>query len=175
VITRVLLLAFAALVLGAVPVHAQSAGCRAGGAGCITVTFDDTRMADVAAKFAEFSGTSIVLAPGIDGRVTAEIRNQPWEVALRVILESQGLAARRVAPTLLRVDAIGRAATQGEAAPLVTRVIRINYVPAASIAATLASVRTERGRIAVSTETNAIVVTDTEEAIARMVELIGHP
>ena len=174
--SRILLLAPLALALGAAPMQAQSAtACRAGGPACITVTFRETEIADVAATFAELSGSSIVLADGLEGRVTAEIRNQPWDVALRAILGSQGLAARQVAPGLLRIDEIGAVAAQSGSAPLVTRVIRINYVPAASIAATLERVLTERGRIAVSAETNALVVTDTEEAIARMVELIGHP
>lgn len=173
--SRILILVATAVLVGAAPVHAQSAACRAGGAGCISVTFRETEIADVAATFAEFSRTSIVLASGVEGRVTAEIRNQPWDVALRAILAAQGLAARQVAPGLLRIDQIAAITAQSGTAPLVTRVIRLNYVPAASLAQTLESVLTERGRIAVSEETNALIVTDTEEAIAAIVQLIGHP
>ena len=60
-------------------------------------------------------------------------------------------------------------------APLVTRAFRLNYVPAEDVARVLESVKSVRGRIAVSKATNALVVTDTEEAIATMARLIGHP
>lgn len=172
---RILTLAAVAAVLVAAPVAAQTSACRADGPRCITVRFENTRLADVAATFAEFSGTSIVLGEGIAGQVTAEIRNQPWDVALRAVLEAHGLAALTVAPGLLRVDRMERVAALAEVAPLVTRVFRLSYVPAADVANTLEGVKSERGRIAVSEATNSLVITDTEERIAAMARLIGHP
>jgi type IV pilus assembly protein PilQ len=172
---RILTLAAAALALTAAPLHAQASACRADGPRCITVSFRDTGIHDVAATFAEFSGISIVLGEGVDGRVTADIRNQPWDVALRAILEAYGLATRQIAPGLLRVDPIGRVAADAEVAPLVTRVFRLRYATAASMAATLGALKSERGRIAVNEEANAIVVTDTADVIAAMERLIGHP
>jgi type IV pilus assembly protein PilQ len=174
---RILMLAAVALAM-AVPAQGQSAAsaCRDGGSRCISVSFDDVEVAEVAAAFAEFTGTSIMLAGGVGAqRVTAEIRNQPWDVALRAILQSQGLGVRQIAPGLLRVDALARLAGQEEAAPLVTRVFRLNYAQAASMANTLDAVKSPRGRIAVNADTNALIVTDTEEAVATMERLIGHP
>lgn len=158
------------------PVAAQTAesACRAGGPRCITVSFNETEMREVASVFAEFSGHSVVLGAGVEGQVTAEVRNQPWDVAFRAILEAHGYAARQIAPGLLRVDPLEKVAQYAEQAPLVTRVFRINYVPAADLAKVLESVKSERGRIAVSEATNAIVVTDTEPVIATMAQLIGH-
>jgi type IV pilus assembly protein PilQ len=172
---RILMIAAAVLALAAAPAQAQTSACRAGGPRCITVTFSDTELRDVAATFAEFSGTSVVLGEGVDGRVTAEIRNQPWDVALRAILQAHGLAARELAPGLLQVEPVARLAAQAELEPLVTRVFRLRYVPAASIAATLESVKSDRGRIAVNEDANALVVTDTEAVLATMERLIGHP
>ena len=173
---RILTLAAVAVALAWAPAEAQTVpACQAPGARCITVSFHDTEIRDVAAAFAEFSGTSVVLGEGVAGRVTAEVRNQPWEVAFRAILEAHGLAAREIAPGLLRVDPIERAARYADQAPLVTRVFRISYVPAADVARALEGVVSPRGRIAVSEATNSLVVTDTEEAIATMTRLIGHP
>jgi len=59
----------------------------------INVTFQDTDIRDVIASFAAFSGRTIVVGKDVAGTVTAEIRNQPWDVALRAILQGQGLAA----------------------------------------------------------------------------------
>lgn len=174
---RILTLMAAALSLAAAPVEAQTAGsaCVAGGPRCITVSFRETGMHEVAAVFAEFSGTSVVLAPDVAGKVTAEVRNQPWDVAFLAILEAHGYAARQIAPGMLRVDAIERLARQAGQAPLVTRIFRISYLPAADVARALEGVVSERGRIAVSEATNALVVTDTEEVIATMARVIGHP
>lgn len=172
---RILVLAAAALALAAAPVQAQTNACRAAGPRCITVTFNDTQLSDVVATFAEVSGTSVVLGEGVGGRVTAEIRNQPWDVALRAILQAHGLSTREIAPGLLRVDPIARLAALEQGEPLVTRVFRLRYVPAESLAATLESVKSERGRIAVNEEANALVVTDTEAVMATIERLIGHP
>lgn len=171
---RILMLAAAVLALAAHPAQAQTSACRAGAPRCITVTFTETQLTEVVATFAEFSGTSVVLGEGVGGRVTAEIRNQPWDVALRAILQAHGLATREIAPGLLRVDPIARLAALEQGEPLVTRVFRLRYVPAASLAATLESVKSERGRIAVNEETNAIVVTDTAAVLATIERLIGH-
>ena len=174
---RILTLAALALALVPAPADGQTAGsaCRAGGPRCITVSFQNTEMREVAAVFAEFSGHSVILGAGVAGEVTAEVRNQPWDVAFGAILQAYGFAARQIAPGLLRVDPAAKVAAETEQAPLVTRVFRLNYVPAADVAKVLDAVKSPRGRIAVSEETNVLVVTDTEEAIATMARLIGHP
>lgn len=174
---RILTLTAAALALSAAPVDAQTEGsaCVASGPRCITVSFQETEMREVAAVFAEFSGHSVVLAPDVAGQVTAEVRNQPWDVAFAAILEAHGYAARQIAPGMLRVDPLERLARDAVQAPLVTRVFRINYVPAADVARALEGVVSERGHVAVSEATNALVVTDTEEVIATMARIIGHP
>jgi type IV pilus assembly protein PilQ len=171
---RIITLAAAALALVAAPADAQ-APCAAGRARCITVSFHETEMREVAAVFAEFSGQSVVLAPEVAGMVTAEVRNQPWDMAFRAILEAHGYGARQIAPGMLRVDPIERLAQYAVQAPLVTRVFRINYVPAADVARALEGVVSQRGHVAVSEATNALVVTDTEEVIATMARIIGHP
>jgi type IV pilus assembly protein PilQ len=171
---RILSLAVLALGLAAAPVQAQASACRADTARCITVTFEQTEMRDVAATFVTFSGTSIVLGEGVDGKVTADIRNQPWDVALRAILQAYGLGAREIAPGLLRVDPLERLAAQQAVEPLVTRVFRLRYVPAASVASSLSGVKSARGTIAVNEEANALVITDTPAVITAMERLIGH-
>ncbi len=174
---RISLLLALVLTMTSVPAQGQTTvpACRDGGPRCITASFQQAEMREVAAAFADFSGQSIILGAGVGGEVTAEVRNQPWDVAFGAILNAHGLAARQIAPGLLRVDPIAVVAADAVQAPLVTRVFRIDYVPAAGVARVLESVKSARGRIAVSEATNALVVTDTEEAIATMARLIGHP
>ena len=163
---------FAALVFAlvlAAPAHAQSEARR------ISVSFQDVEMRDVVRAFAEFSGASIVMGADVKGTVTAEVRNQPWDVARGAIRQAYGLGIQQMGGGLLRIATAARIAGQQPDAPLVSRAIRLNYVSAEEIATVLKQVLSDRGSIAVLASANAIVVTDTEEAIARVVQLIGHP
>src|SRR5512134_1857947 len=60
----------------------------------ITVNWDRASIEEVITGFAAFSGRTIVLGKGVTGTITAEIRNQPWDLAFNAVLESQGLGAQ---------------------------------------------------------------------------------
>ena len=130
---RILTLLLLATGLAA-PAHAQTRR--------ITASFQNVEMRDVVRAFAEFSGSSIVVGPDVGGVVTAEVRNQPWDVALRAIVEAYGFGVQEIGGGLLRIDSAVRIAGQRPDAPLVSRAIRLNYVPAESIAAALEHVLT---------------------------------
>ena len=60
----------------------------------ITVTYQQADIRDVLAAFAAFSGRTIIPSSAIPAvRIDAEIKDQPWDVALQAILASQNLAA----------------------------------------------------------------------------------
>ena len=59
----------------------------------ISVTWTQAPINDVLLAFAAFSGTSIVPGANVTGFVTADINDQPWDVALETILSGQGLDA----------------------------------------------------------------------------------
>ena len=87
-----------ALAVSAAPAQQRQPGadpghnaCATSRQRCITVSFRDTDVRDVIAAFAEFSGRSIVVGRDVSGKVTAEIRQQPWDVALATILKAYGL------------------------------------------------------------------------------------
>lgn len=148
--------------------------CAASEPRCITVSFAAADLRDVVATFAEFSGQSIVLGKGATGTVTAEIRNQPWPVALQAILRAQGLDAREVSPGILRVDALAALREYDVQAPLVTRIFRINYVPVQELATTVGALLSERGSVATSVSSNSLIVTDTEAAVSRIAQVLGR-
>jgi type IV pilus assembly protein PilQ len=104
----------------------------------ITVTFQDTDINDVIASFASFSGRTIVVGKDVKGTVTAEIRNQPWDVALRAILQGQGLAASEDAVSgIITVDSYANILTRQASEPLVTQLISINYARAGQLVPTI--------------------------------------
>jgi type IV pilus assembly protein PilQ len=105
----------------------------------ITVSYDGTNIRDVIAAFATFSGRTIVVGKDVDGLVTADIADKPWDVALQAILQSQGLAATEDASGIITVDSYQRLATNQALEPLVTQIVDINYAKAATLRNTVSA------------------------------------
>ena len=103
----------------------------------ITVSYDGTSIRDVIAFFATFSGRTIVVGKDVDGTVTADIADKPWDVALQAILQSQGLAATEDASGIISVDSYRNLASNQSLEPLVTQVIDINYAKASVLRGTV--------------------------------------
>jgi type IV pilus assembly protein PilQ len=100
----------------------------------ITVTYQGSDIRDVLAAFAAFSGRTIIPSSAVpSARVDAEIKDQPWDVALQAILASQGLAATEDANGIIIVDTQERIAARSATEPLVTRIVRLNYQRATAV------------------------------------------
>ncbi len=100
----------------------------------ISVTYQGSDIRDVLAAFAAFSGRTIIPSNAVPAsKVDAEIRDQPWDVALQAILSSQGLAATEDANGIIIVDTQDRIASRAQTEPLVTRVVRLNYQRATAV------------------------------------------
>ncbi|HEX6042029.1 AMIN domain-containing protein [Longimicrobium sp.] len=142
----------------------------------ITVSFENTEMRDVLATFGEFSGRSIIAGTDVSGVVVdgVSFTNQPWDVALRTLLQAYGLAAEELPGGIIRVDRIEALASRAAAEPLVTQAFRINYVPAGSLATTFGSMKSERGSIVADTSTNTLIVTDVNRVVRDVETLIGQ-
>jgi len=133
----------------------------------ITVTYDSASIADVMAGLAAFSGRSIILGKDVEGTVTAEIRNQPWDVAFQSILASQGLSAVEESSGIIRVDNPEVLAKRDSLEPLSTKLVRVNYQRAGSLVEPLKAVLSARGQAMADTATNTLIITDVESRIVR--------
>jgi type IV pilus assembly protein PilQ len=158
----------------------------------ITVTYQDADIRDVIAAFAAFSGRTIVVGKDVQGTVTAEIKNQPWDVALRAILQGQGLAAAEDAVSgIITVDSYKNIASKQASEPLITQMVAINYAKASSLVTTLTGLLARdctpgsvpqaqqnmqtscfaRGAVAADTATNTLLITETA---SRMPDLLSY-
>jgi type IV pilus assembly protein PilQ len=140
----------------------------------ITVSFENTEMRDVLATFAEFSGRSIIAGTDVSTIVVDGVTftNQPWDVALRTLLQAYGLAAEELAGGIIRVDQVERLAARAQAEPLVTQAIRVNYVPAGDLANTFKSMMSDRGNIVADTSTNTLIVTEVDRVVRDIQSLV---
>lgn len=139
----------------------------------ITVTFEGTDIRDVLGTFAEFTGKSFVPGAGVEGQVTANIRNQPWDLALDAILQAHGLHAVETTSGIIRVDRLENLQERQKVVQLETQIFKINYAPVGPLAQSLGSVISERGRVIANDATNSLIVTDLPENIQIARQLIN--
>jgi type IV pilus assembly protein PilQ len=100
----------------------------------ITIAWENADIHDVLAAFAAFSGRTIIPAKEVSGNVTAEISNQPWDVAMRAILNANGFDAVEDQNGIIIVDTFSHLISRQNAEPLLTRTLRLNYARSYTVA-----------------------------------------
>jgi type IV pilus assembly protein PilQ len=162
----------------------------------ITVTFQDTDIRDVIASFAAFAGRTIVVGKDVSGTVTAEVKNQPWDVALRAILSGQGLAAAEdLISGIITVDSYANILNRQASEPLQTQLISINYARAGALVPTIQSLLQKdcpqvptsgnvvnnarpncvaRGLVAADSTTNTLIITETASRLADVLQYVRN-
>jgi len=138
----------------------------------ITVQWDNASIEDVIAGFAAFSGRTIILGKDVKGNVTAEIKNQPWDLAMNAVLQSQGLAVKTLPGGILTVVSQVELARADSTVPIETRLVRINYAKATSLVPSIASILTKRGQAVADSTSNALVITEVSSRIDEVVEFV---
>jgi type IV pilus assembly protein PilQ len=144
-----------ALPAPAAPVQAQTSQARR-----MSITFVEQPISQVLLSFAAYSGVSIVPGSNVAGSVTADINDQPWDIALRTILAGQGLIAKEDEYGIIRVDNIADLNSREAIEPIETVPHRISYGTAAEVQAAVQPLLTERGQVTVSPGTNTLIVSD---------------
>ncbi|MEY4609428.1 MAG: hypothetical protein RL625_1645, partial [Gemmatimonadota bacterium] len=103
----------------------------------ISVTFVATPINEVIATFAEHSGRTFVFGPSVTGAITAEITNQPWDIALGKILQANGFSAEEDSTGIITIDSYKNIADRTSVEPLVSQVIPVNYAKVTELAETI--------------------------------------
>jgi type IV pilus assembly protein PilQ len=138
----------------------------------ISVSFRDTPILDVLATFADFAGRSIVAGTGVSGNITADIRNQPWDVALEAILSSHALAAREMPSGIILVESLAALGRRGQEEELITQAFPIRYISVDSVVNAMRPLLGDAGRVSRSPATNTLLVTAGRSTIERIQSLM---
>jgi type IV pilus assembly protein PilQ len=138
----------------------------------ITVTWDNADLREVVAGFAAFSGRTIIVSKDVKGQVSAEIKNQPWDLAFNAVLESQGLAANVLDGGIIQVIDKRDLARADSTVPVETRLVRVNYAKASALVPSVASILTKRGQVVADSTSNALVITEISSRINRVEEFV---
>ncbi|WP_419934696.1 secretin N-terminal domain-containing protein [Candidatus Palauibacter sp.] len=141
----------------------------------ISVVYDSASMLDVLAGFAEFADISVVP----NGEVASvavrgiDIRAQPWDIALNAILSAHNLGWHTTESGIIVVDWLENLQARDQLLSE-TRVIRINYARADSVAEALRHLATpNRGQVVAFSSSNTVIVTDAPSVVARMDTIVA--
>jgi len=145
----------------------------------ITITFTNSPMQDVLLAFSQYSGKSIIPGQNIGqaGVVTADIQDQPWDVALGQILESHGLVGREDVNGIIRVDNIQSLNQREQIEPIETRAYRINYATATELQTAVTPLLSSRGKATTGQGTNMLIVSDinrVQEAVSNLLKQLDR-
>ncbi len=123
-------------------------------------------------QFAVFSGKSVIAGANVVGLITAEIADQPWDVALDAIMSSNGLVAQEDSNGIIRVDNLTDVDAREAVELLLTQAHRINFATATELQAAITPLLSTRGQITVSTGTNTLIVTDIQRVQTAVTQLL---
>lgn len=167
----------------------------------ISLNFHDIEVRTALQMLADFSGTNLVAADNVSGRLSLRLHALPWQQVLELIVQSRGLGMRRqgeviwVAPRdeLLARERLEREQQRAidDLAPLHAQAFQLNYQRADNLRTMLGAgssgngggegsavgparhgLLTARGRAMVDVRTNQLFVTDTLAALANVRRMV---
>lgn len=146
----------------------------------------DVREADLHNIFRMISNVSklnIVAGDNVKGKVTVRLTNVPWDQALDVILQSQGLGQERngnivrIAPLKdLKEEREARLRakkSKEELEPMVVDIIPLSYAVATDVEKQVKGALTARGKLTLDTRTNSLIIEDTVAALTKVRALMS--
>jgi len=99
----------------------------------ITYSPENAPIADVLTAFASFTGRTILPSKNVQGNITANILNQPWDVALKKLMNANGYDVVIDESGIIIVDTFDAIAARQASTPLETRTVRLNYSRALAV------------------------------------------
>jgi type IV pilus assembly protein PilQ len=159
---------------GGIPQAAPATTRQQSTARRISMTFNAVPINDVLLSFSTLSGKSIVPGSNVAGLVTATIQNQPWDVALGIILSTNGLVGEEDDYGIIRIDNIEDLNQREEVEPIITKAHRINYATAGELQQAIQPLLSSRGQITTGTGTNTLIVSDIDRVQVAVATLLSE-
>jgi type IV pilus assembly protein PilQ len=148
----------------------------------ISLDFQQADISNVLRLIAEVSGLNMVVGEGVKSKVTMKLVSVPWDQALDMILQMNGLGKIKQ-DNILWIDSLMNIAKQQteaaqvidakvRAEPLVERVFYIRNLLAQEVMMSLMQFKSTRGLVQFNLGSNAVIVRDTETQMGVIKQLI---
>jgi type IV pilus assembly protein PilQ len=126
----------------------------------LSINFQKIDVRSALSVIADFTGLNFVTSDNVTGELTLNLQDVPWDQALDVILQTEGLAKRQTGSVVWIAPAEEIVANEraeleaqkavADLAPLVSELIQVNYARAEDLAELLKSVRAVNAGVAPS-------------------------
>ncbi len=141
----------------------------------ISMDFQDADIRDVLHLLAVKSGLNVIYGVDVTGPISVHLDRVPFDQAFQTVLTLKGLVALPMGSRIIRViSSVGLTTEQSQAATF-TRVFRLNYADAEAVKKPVDAIRaaaTRKGVSTVDSKTNSIIITDTQEGLKEVEDLI---
>lgn len=152
----------------------------------ISMKFDESDISIVLKALAEHQGLNLILSNEVQGLISVDLKNVPWQQALTHLLLMQGLE-HELNNNILLVTPIGKLTEHrlkilesnklyAELQPLKTKVVAVKYGKAKMLAETLqsksSSLFSNNGRVTVDERTNSLLLQDNTSALNNLSAVI---
>lgn len=155
--------------------------------GTLSLRADDAPVRQVLQALAALCGLNLVVTPGVAGEITLRLHEMPWRQVLELVLTAGGLQQTHQGRTLVvslqeapdnpGPEKAAAPAAREEGAPLVNRLITLQYADAAEVASSIdakrSSLLSSRGSVRLDKRTNSLVLRDTASALAAVGDWIA--
>lgn len=101
----------------------------------ITINWENASISEVLGIFANFTNRTILPSRAVQGTITANIVNLPWDVALKEVMNANGYDVTVNPDGVIVIDTFDNIAARQSTIPLQTRTVRLNYSRANAVAA----------------------------------------
>lgn len=159
----------------------------------ISLDFKSADIHDVLRILADVSGLNIIATDDVEARVTLRLVEVPWDQALDVVLQANGLEKTQSGNVLTvstserlekeRKARLAAQEAQQQLDPLETAYLNINYVKATEVLELISreaaagqgvALMSPRGSIAADSTSNVLILRDTAEHITAVRELVKN-
>jgi len=152
------------------PAVVQTAAAAAGEDALVSMSFDETPLADVIKAFRSATGANIISSgTNLQGSVSVRLDNVPWKKGLTSILEPQGLQLVEQPPNSGIFVVTQKTVAEP---PKVTQTFTLAHSRASDVATLLKSTLGAGGTVTPFPSANVVIVTATEQQLAETEKII---
>ncbi len=148
----------------------------------MSLDFQGANVASVLRLIADTAGINMVFGKDVEGQVTMQLKDIPWDQALDIVLKTNGLGIKkeggvyRIAKlSVMQQEEEERMAvkrSKEKAEDLERTILYINYANAGEIKGVLEELLSPRGKIDVDERTNTIIVKDIHAVIVEAHDVV---
>lgn len=144
----------------------------------LSLVFDDAPIERILQALADYQHTNLLVAPGVEGRLSLRLENVDWQRALTLVSQLAKLTVVQEDDVLLvypeswqllqEKQAEAEQAEQEQQAPLQQQTVTLHYASASDVYRSLqaeSSLMTPRGSVTVDSRTNSLLLRDTAPAL----------